>query len=388
MIQWHKQILIVFLIIFLCLTSYADQFSIELDQVWPTPEWQTATPESQGAESKILLKMFLNVLDNHYDLDSITIVRNGYLIFDGVIPPFTTDQAHDIFSCTKSVTSALIGIAIDKGYIKSVDEKMISFFMDRQVKNMAEQKKEITIQHLLTMSSGLVPSKSDVGKNRGTKGLFNTDDWAQAVLDRPVTGVPGNIFEYNNGGSYLLSAILQKATGKRAKEFADEHLFGPLGIKDAQWEMCPMGISIGGSAMDMHPHDMAKIGWLYLNYGKWKDQQIISEDWIKASTKPYTASAGSAAMFDGYGYQWWLNSEGYYSAWGAGGQHIYVFPEKRMVVVFTGRLSSSYSFIPKQVLDQFILKASQSNQALTPNPKASSRLVKLIKRLNRVKPEK
>ncbi len=375
--RFFKNGLVIIFSLFLSLTSYAKQ-----PQVWPDQDWESKEPESQGVDSKILTKMLLHVLGNHYDLDSITIIRNGYLIFDVAIPPSTVEQPHPIFSCTKSVTSSLIGIAIDKGFIDGVDTKILGFFPENKIKHVDELKKSITIEHLLTMTSGLYPLKKNREIKRGTAGLFSENDWTQAVLDRQVTDQPGEVFKYNNGGSYLLSAIIQKAVGYQTKIFADKYLFGPIGMSDVEWKTCPKGIAIGGSEITMGPKDMARFGWLYLNNGRWQDRQIISEQWMKASIKPSVTSIGSAAKFDGYGYQWWINSEGYYSAWGAGGQHIYVFPQKRMVVVFTGRLSRSYSFIPKQLLDKFIFKASQSNHILPLNPKAYNRLNKLIDRLN------
>jgi CubicO group peptidase (beta-lactamase class C family) len=175
---------------------------------------------------------------------------------------------------------------------------------------------------------------------------------------------PGTRFEYCNGASFLLSAVLQEATGKSAAEFADEHLFGPLGIDDVVWPSNPQGISIGWGAAQMQPHDMAKLGQLYLSQGRWGDQQIVPADWVGRSTRKHIP----ATLQDGYGYHWWVSERGYYMALGYAGQFIYVVPRLDLVVVFLSDLEERDFYVPQQLLDGYIIPAARSTEPLAPNP--------------------
>ena len=157
---------------------------------------------------------------------------------------------------------------------------------------------------------------------------------------------PGAQFEYCNGASFLLSAIVQETTGKSAIEFAEEHLFGPLGVSDIDWSSSPQGIAIGYSELRMQRHDMAKIGYLYLKDGQWDGEQIVPSAWVSASTKNFI----SATLEDGYGYQWWIDDSGMYLALGYRGQFIFGIPEKEMVVVFTSSLEDSDFYVPQTLL--------------------------------------
>lgn len=181
--------------------------------------------------------------------------------------------------------SALIGIAIEKGYIKNVDQTIVDFFSDRKISNLNEHKKSITLENLLTMASGLECRDSWRYGYVGLEEMMNSDDWAQYVLDLPTAEPPGERFEYCNGVSHLLSVIIQKTTNMRTLEFAKKNLFGPLGITDVRWETSPQGIDIGWGRMWLKPHDMAKIGLLYLNKGRWADKQIVPAMWVKESIR-------------------------------------------------------------------------------------------------------
>jgi len=207
-----------------------------------------------------------------------------------------------------------------------------------------------------------------------------SEDWAQYVLDLPMAQTPGVHFEYSNGGSYLLSAILQKATKMSPLEFAQKHLFGPLGITDVKWPISRQGINIGYGEMRLRPHDMAKFGLLYLNKGRWEDRQIVSEAWVKASTRKHI----SGNIFDGYGYQWWISpirlySLQYYMAVGYLGQFIFVLPEKNLVVVFTSNNLREGDFsIPKNLVDWYIIPAAVSFNPLAAQPKEKEHLDALL----------
>ncbi len=161
--------------------------------------------------------------------------------------------------------------------------------------------------------------------------MWRSKDWAQYVLDLPVVKEPGEHFEYCNGASYLLSAILQNAAGVRSLEFAEGRLFAPLGITDASWDASPQGVDFGYDALWLTPHDMAKIGWLYLNKGNWNGKQVIPAAWVDASVRGQVTAGTLAGQ---YGYQWWVDQD-HYMAIGSRGQFIFVAPEQGLVAVIT-----------------------------------------------------
>jgi hypothetical protein len=263
----------------------------------------------------------------------------------------------------------LIGIALDKGYLKSVKQPVLEFFPERNIANLDENKKKLTLEHLLKMTTGFC---RDYSQGEGQlERMRQTDDWVQFMLDQPLLTPPGEEFAYCSGASQLLSAIITQATGMRALDFARRHLFEPLGIQDVIWPEDPQGNNTGWGDFFMHPQDMAKIGYLFLNKGKWEDKQIISAAWIKQATSRHITLADG----EGYGYRWWLPDElpGLYEARGRGGQRICVFPEKNSVIVFTGS-----GFEPGDV-GEFILASLQSDKALPKNSEGYTRLQQKIK---------
>jgi CubicO group peptidase (beta-lactamase class C family) len=311
----------------------------------PTDGWQRSSPEAQGIQSQQLADMIEVIKKNGYNIDSVLIIRNGYLVLDAYFYPFSKGQRHLIHSCTKSIMSALIGIAIEKGHIESVHQPIQDFFPDKAIANMDEFKKSMTLEHLLMMASGLDCQDSYLYDWRGLFEMKKSGDWAQYVLDLPMAGPPGESFEYCNGATYLLSVIIHNTTKMKTLDFAKKYLFNPLGISEIVWETSPQGIDIGYAGMWLKPHDMAKIGWLYLNQGRWGQKQIVPAAWVEASTRGHIA----ANPGDQYGYHWWVNDDGNYAAIGYKGQIIFVEREKNMVVVFTGDLPGSTFFIPMEL---------------------------------------
>jgi len=341
---------------------------------WPTDGWRSSTPEQQGMDSEMLAEMFAAIQEQGHNIDSVTVARHGYLVADAAISPFRPDSKHTINSCTKSVVSALIGIAIDKGYIERVEQPLLDFFPERSAANLDANKKAITLEDVLTMATGLECRDSYLYRWRGLDQMRATDDWIQFMLDLPMAETPGSRFEYCNGASFLLSAIIQKSTGVTAQAFAEEHLFAPLGISDVEWPENPQGISIGWGGIEMRPRDMAKIGYLYLNEGRWDGEQIVPAEWVKTSTQKHIP----ATLQDGYGYQWWMADDGVYMALGYAGQYILVAPEKEMVVVFTGDLEERDFYTPQNLLNDFIIPAAKSSAPLPANPDGVAQLEAII----------
>jgi CubicO group peptidase (beta-lactamase class C family) len=264
-----------------------------------------------------------------------------------------------LYSCTKSVTSALVGIALDQGHIQSVEQPVLSFFPERTVANLDARKEAMKLEHLLTMTDGLDWVRKDVrftSSGDTTPEMTRSRDWVQFTLDRPMAEEPGTRWNYNSGASHLLSATIQETTGMTALEFAEEHLFGPLGISGAVWGRDPQGRNYGAAQLHMTAHDMAKFGYLYLNDGLWDGKQIVPAGWVEASTTNHSPTPGVC-----YGYQWWVMPwAGYYSAIGARGQYIVVLPELDMVVVFTSDLMPEDQHIPLLLLAFYIMPSATS----------------------------
>ncbi len=344
---------------------------------WPTAGWRSSTPEEQGMDSGLLSAMLETIQEKNYEIDSVTIVRNSYMVSDVSIHPFSSTSKHNIYSCTKSVVSALVGIAIDQGYIEGLQQPILSFFPQRTIANRDVNKEAMTLEHLLTMTTGFRCQDSYLYRWSGLNQMRASEDWVQFVLDLPMEGEPGERFEYCNGASHLLSGIVQETTGMSANEYALEHLFGPLGISDVDWSSSPQGISVGYSELRLRPQDMAKIGVLYLNEGRWDGEQIVPSEWVVSSTSQYI----SATLEDGYGYQWWVDDSSMYLALGYRGQFIFVIPEKEMVVVFTSSLEDNDFYVPQTLLNEFIIPAAVTSSTLPDNPEGVALLESLIEEL-------
>ena len=344
------------------------------DLYWPTQGWRTSTPEQQSMDSAQLVQMLDAVTARKLNIHSLLIIRHGYLVAEVYYGANSPTLKHELYSVTKSFTSALVGLAIQKGYIDDLNRPVLDFFADRQIANLDARKKAMTLEHLLTMSSGLEWPES--GSSYTTTDnpymrMMRSPDWVQFVLDRPMADQPGATFNYNSGSSHLLSAIVQKTTRQSTLAFAQEYLFKPLGITDLVWGTDASGLAVGGSDLRLTPRDMAKFGYLYLKGGVWEGRQIVPAEWVRASTTPQIKSTDSALD---YGYQWWIQPDDSFAAHGLGGQYIFVHPKQDLVVVFTSWLTGSDTEQPPALMDSFIVPAAQSALALPENPEAMAQL--------------
>ncbi len=331
---------------------------------WPVGPWPVSTPEEQGMDSELLADMLDAIRQKDPGIDAVAVVRNGHLVLDATVAPFAPGEKHIIHSCTKSIVSALIGIAIDQGYIRGVDQPVLDLLPGRTVANLDARKQAMTLEHLLTMTTGLDCQDSYLYRWRGLNEMRDSDDWVQHMLDLPMVAEPGSVFEYCNGASFLLSAIIQETTGMSAAEYAQENLFSPLGISDLDWPSNPQGISIGWGELLMRPHDLAKIGYLYLHDGQWAGQQLVPSSWVAASTAKHIP----ATLQGGYGYQWWIDDSGrYYMALGYAGQFVFVLPELDLVAVFVSDLDDRDFYAPQELLHSYILPSVQSSVPLPAN---------------------
>lgn len=267
---------------------------------------------------------------------SLLIQQGGARIAENYFDGMSAGQTANMKSASKSVISLLVGIAIDKGFIEDKDQHISGFFPEyyRNISN--ELKKEITIEDLLTMRSGLeTTSFHNYGR------WVTSDDWVEYALEQPMVDRPGDDMEYSTGTSHLLSVIITKATEMSTLEFAQKYLFDPLNIAPGDWQQDPQGYYFGGNNMALKPTDMVKIGQLVLNGGTYNGNRVVSEEWIRASFKTYTRS--NYNPYD-YGYMWWNKRIGEYRvffAWGFGGQYIYIIPELDSVVVITSSLRNA-----------------------------------------------
>lgn len=283
----------------------------------------------------------------YHNIHSVVVSLGGKLVVDeyfggpyedGLEYTFDRAMSHCVHSCTKSVTSLLIGIAKDKGDIGSVDAPMSSFFPEYEDIWVDEKKRGITLHQYLSMTAGHRWDESSVpyyDPRNDHWGLSMSDDQARYTFELPLVAEPGSTFLYNSGISITIGEALHRATGVKADAFAMEHLFGPLGIENWQWFQLPSGFVQTGGGLYLQPRDMVKIGQLALDHGRWHGQQVVSDDWLAAST-------GKQAPDFEYGYQWWLG-EGdvrgkkvwVFSAQGRGGQSITVVPELDAVAAIT-----------------------------------------------------
>ncbi|MBX2802039.1 MAG: beta-lactamase family protein [Myxococcales bacterium] len=370
----------------------------------PTRRWPTSSPEEQGVSSTVLVAMMEHLARVQRRrpsalVDSITVVRHGHVVADLYpTPHFPPHTKHVIHSCTKSIVSSLVGIALQQGLIDSVHAPVLPLLGRSDSGPLSR----LTLQHLLTMQTGLRSRDSFLYGWHGLFEMMRTDAWTSHILALPSDASPGARFDYSNMSSYLLSAVLAHTTGTDVLTFARRHLFDPLGIEDVRWERSPEGIHIGWARMWLRPHDMAKVGQLYLDQGRWQGRQVVPRDWVRASTtrharprryvyvrdadgRPDYLASGGSWMFanlvrpfsQGYGYQWWLGKRGVYTALGVNGQYIMVAPRHDLVAVFTSKLTGTDVFLPARLLFRFVLPAIQSRSALPEAPDAHATLTRL-----------
>lgn len=345
-------------------------------QATSTTAFPHATPESQGLDSESLTALIESIENQKLDIHQILILRNGHEIMNANFFPYEASHKHALNSVTKNFTATLIGLAIDDGSIKDIQTPLLDFFPHRKIENLSDEKKAITLYHMLTMSSGLewFESGDYSAPNDSCKQMYASGNEIDYVLSQPLMTSPGSIFNYSTGGSHVLSGVINKVTQKTPEEYAVEKLFTPLNITDYFWGKDSQGINTGGSRLFLKADDLAKLGQLYLNKGQWNGKQILSEQWIEDSTQKYMDTPNGPSSRSGYGYQWWMNSFGGYSGRGYNGQYLFVLPDENLVVVFFSSLSGYDFFAPEFLTEKYILKAIKSKQAITENQIALNKL--------------
>jgi len=300
-------------------------------------------------------------------LQSLLISHRGELIFEQYYNGTDPNRPANMKSASKSVISALVGLAIQQGHIESVDVPIATFLPEYFSGIEDAGKQQITVEDLLTMQSGL-----ETTSNRNYGRWVLSEDWIEFALNQPLVAEPGSQMLYSTGSTHLLSAILTRATGMDTKAFAQQSLTRPLGYSMSYWSQDPQGIYFGGNDMEMTPRQMLRFGSLYLNDGIYNGNQVLNPAWIEVSYEPHARSPRGQGRF--YGYGWWLRDLANMQvpvAWGYGGQLIFVVKELDLVVVATsdsdpspqrrGHLRSLYDLVEEQILVPLSRRGGQAS---------------------------
>ena len=328
--------------------------------------WKVSSLTKEGFNVNIfrdLERFILN--DKHRDLKSVSVFRNNKIVYDKHVNGASPETIIDIRSTTKSFISALIGIAIDKGYIKGLNEKILPYFSDYfPVKNLDENKRNIRIIDLLTMTAGF-DSDDDLPNSIGNENNLDalSGDWVRFSIDVPMIHKPGEHWAYSSMNTFLLGYLLEKATDEKLERFAEKNLFSPLGIKNIQWRKTAKGRVVAQGNFKISSRDMGKFGQLMLNNGTYNGLQIVSKEWVLKSTKGIFSVPWK--NYDTYGFKWYnhnLNINGklipYILASGNGGNKIYIIPKYNLVVTIASTAyNTSYGQSRSFEIFKMILKS-------------------------------
>jgi CubicO group peptidase (beta-lactamase class C family) len=341
---------------------------------WPTKGWRRATPQAVGLDAKVFAALDAEIASGKYGyVDSMLVVRRGKIAFErtykhdydriygeqarsrGPLNPldpsgqynyfnpwwhpfYRRGDLHTMQSVTKTITSVVIGVAAARNEFPSLDTPVLDYFKGVPVEHVDSRKRHMKLRHLLTMTAGIDWNEdlpySDPGNH--TMVMEASFDWVKFAIDRPMAAEPGSAFRYNSGATQILSHVFRQVTGVDVEEYAARHLFAPLGIDRYFWKRTPTGLPDTEGGLYLHPHDLAKIFYLFLRNGSWEGKTIVRPEWVRDSTTPAIAARDVK-----YGLKWWLYpyGDGNRFVWGGsgfGGQRPLVFPDHDLVVVFTG----------------------------------------------------
>lgn len=359
---------LVFCFLFVGLDAESQVLSDE-DYAWPGETWPVSTPAAEGIDPAVIDSIVTDINAGEYGLiDAFMVIRHGKVVadyrfvqdYESIMVQYDTTNynynydhvdwhpylkgtdLHSLQSVTKSVTSAALGIAIDEGYIDGVTVDAMSFYSDYRFDRTDSLRNMMTLEDMLTMRAGIKWNTAGgyTSSTHSTIILEGSIEWIQYVLDQPMDVKPGTTFLYNDGVSVLIGKAVRVATGMRLDEWARERLFNPIGIDEFFWKISPDGEADTEGGLYLKTEDLARFGYLFLRNGVWNGEQIVSEEWVKASTSPVVSDVGRGSSI-GYGYQWWvpLQEDGrsiIFAGNGYGGQFVLVAPDYDIVVVFNG----------------------------------------------------
>ncbi len=386
---WAHIALGLLLILFVMPTAI---ISAQESLTWPTQDWQTSTPEAQGMDSTKLADLWTYLQKPNPDvkgtllIHSLLVIRHGQVVMDASAYPFDTAKPHEAFSLTKSVVSALVGIAIDKGYIKSLDQSIWDYFPKDKTAAMDERKAAITLRNLLNHTSGLGIDDAEIAPL-----AIKDETVVQHILNSSMITAPGEAYKYLDANAHLVSAVLQQATKMSALEFARKNLFEQLGISDVDWAVDAEGVNFGGAGLAISAQDIARIGYLYLHDGVWDGAQVVSSAWVKQSLNDQLEPL-QPHFWEGYSNFWYNGPIGYwanepegknaahrgFAAIGYAGQILYVIPDLDLMVVTTGDIA--YGMIFGNALVDYLIPGVQSDKPLPANEKANAQLQEVIRK--------
>jgi CubicO group peptidase (beta-lactamase class C family) len=321
-----------------------------------------SSPEAQGVSSSGILS-FIEAADKTVDsMNSFMLIRHGHVVAEGWWSPYNADAPHSLYSLSKSFTSTAVGLAIAEGKL-SLDDEVLKFFPDDAPASPSNNLKAMRVSDLLRMSTG----------HQAEPGRTPDQPWTKTFLAQSVPFKPGSHFLYNTSATYMLSAIVQKATGMTVLDYLKPRLFDPLHIDNPTWETSPQGISTGGYGLSIRTEDIASFGQLYLQKGKWQGKQLVPESWVNAATARQTSN-GSNPKSDwdqGYGYQFWRSRNGAYRGDGAFGQYCIVLPEQDAVIAITSGTKDMQAVL-NLVWDKLL--PAMNTESLPPDEEARKKL--------------
>lgn len=340
---------------------------------WPTAAWQASTPEAQGMSSGALADLVDTVGTRMQD--SLLIERRGRIVAEAYYAPYRPGIPHDLRSVTKSIIGTLTAIEIKQGLLDSADHPVLDLFKDKPIENIDANKKALTVQDLLNMTSGIKWQEQHYTPDETIMRMYLAPDRTAFVLDQPMSDPPGTKFYYDSGNPYVLSAIITRRTGKNAFDYARQTLFATLGIATAHWgKPDAQNVTDGEARLWLDPRDMLKIGYLYLHNGLWEGKQLIPASWVAY------AEAGKVPATYGFHYAnlWWsMPEKGALMALGRHSQWILVLPKFDIVAAMTGYMPDDQYFPATQLIDG-IVAAVRSDKPLPPDPVGQSALAASI----------
>ncbi|HET7000981.1 MAG TPA: serine hydrolase [Puia sp.] len=331
------------------------------------------TPEQQGISSRTLDSLLLFIKETNQNIHHLTIIRNDHTVIDADFYPYSSHNLHDLASVTKSITALLIGIAIDRKFIRDENQLVLTFFPE--VVSHDSLRYALRVKDLVTMTSGFACGTVD--GERALSDMRKTDDWVKFIFDLPMISKPGETFSYCSCNFYLLAEIIFRAAHMTPHEFAKKYLFEPLEIDHSIWLSNYKNINHGWGDLFLYPADMDKIGKLMLDSGRWQNRQIVSREWVAKCLKTYSRLNDEK----GYGYGWWTYEKGgFYEAAGRGRQTISIIPSRHMIVTMLG------GEFDAGTIGKYIFQSIKSNQPLPENKNAYAELKNLMKEVAVVPP--
>ncbi|MEO8610828.1 MAG: serine hydrolase [Chloroflexota bacterium] len=335
------------------------------------------SPESQGIASSAVLR-FVEALESQiHEIHSFMLLRHGDVVAEGWWSPYGRESPHMLYSVSKSFTATAVGLALTEGYF-AIDDLVLPFFPDEAPIEPNDFLSAMTVRHLLSMSTGHAEDTFPYMVDRPD------GNWIKGFFGVPVLHAPGTHFLYNTGATYILSAIVQKATGMKLIDYLEPRLFEPLGIEKATWEESTQGFAVGGYGLSVKTEDIAHFGQLYLQKGMWQGNRILPEAWVEAATTTQISNGNSSAQNDatqGYGYQFWRSRHNSYRGIGVFGQYCIVMPDQDVVIVMTGGLDIFDAYQPLDLIWEILLPAMQAD-ALPDDAQAHDALTKKLSGLN------